>query len=115
MQRCWISTLVGPHRCLSLVLTTGFVSFFPFSCPPTNTLGTYPYVTSSTCTAGGVCTGLGIPPKNIGPVHGVFKAYITRVGEGALPTELKDVSQEEREGGGGGGVVLAVQINLMLG
>ena len=61
-----------------------------------------------------MCTGLGIPPKNIGPVHGVFKAYITRVGEGALPTELKDVSQEEREGGGGG-VVLAVQINLMLG
>ncbi|KAL5463636.1 hypothetical protein EMCRGX_G032551 [Ephydatia muelleri] len=56
--------------------------------------GTYPYVTSSTCTAGGVCTGLGIPPKNIGPVHGVFKAYITRVGEGALPTELKDETGE---------------------
>ena len=49
--------------------------------------GTYPYVTSSNCTAGGVCTGLGIPPMNIGDVYGVAKAYCTRVGSGPFPTE----------------------------
>ncbi|XP_078001219.1 adenylosuccinate synthetase isozyme 2-like [Glandiceps talaboti] len=49
--------------------------------------GTYPYVTSSSCAVGGVCTGLGIPPSKVGEVYGVFKAYITRVGEGILPTE----------------------------
>ncbi|XP_078262600.1 adenylosuccinate synthetase isozyme 1 [Rhinoraja longicauda] len=49
--------------------------------------GTYPFVTSSNCTAGGVCTGLGIPPSYIGAVYGVFKAYTTRVGIGAFPTE----------------------------
>lgn len=49
--------------------------------------GTYPYVTSSNCTVGGVCTGLGIPPQNIGDVYGVVKAYSTRVGVGAFPTE----------------------------
>uniref|UniRef100_A0A3B4CTF0 Adenylosuccinate synthetase isozyme 1 n=1 Tax=Pygocentrus nattereri TaxID=42514 RepID=A0A3B4CTF0_PYGNA len=49
--------------------------------------GTYPFVTSSNCTVGGVCTGLGIPPTNIGDVYGVSKAYTTRVGIGAFPTE----------------------------
>jgi adenylosuccinate synthase len=50
--------------------------------------GTYPYVTSSNASIGGVCTGLGIPPKAIGAVLGVVKAYATRVGEGPFPTEL---------------------------
>ncbi|XP_073527549.1 adenylosuccinate synthetase isozyme 2 isoform X2 [Phyllobates terribilis] len=49
--------------------------------------GTYPFVTSSNCTVGGVCTGLGIPPQSIGDVYGVVKAYTTRVGIGAFPTE----------------------------
>jgi adenylosuccinate synthase len=50
--------------------------------------GTYPYVTSSTTTSGGICTGLGLPPSKIGGVIGVVKAYTTRVGEGPFPTEL---------------------------
>jgi adenylosuccinate synthase len=50
--------------------------------------GTYPFVTSSNATIGGVCTGLGIGPRLIGGVLGVAKAYTTRVGEGPLPTEL---------------------------
>jgi adenylosuccinate synthase len=50
--------------------------------------GTYPYVTSSSASIGGVCTGLGVPPRAIGGVLGVAKAYTTRVGEGPLPTEL---------------------------
>jgi len=50
--------------------------------------GTYPYVTSSNASIGGVCTGLGVPPKSIGAVLGVVKAYTTRVGEGPFPTEL---------------------------
>eukprot|EP00052_Salpingoeca_macrocollata_P016031 m.128489 g.128489 ORF g.128489 m.128489 type:complete len:460 (+) comp19897_c0_seq2:1245-2624(+) len=49
--------------------------------------GTYPYVTSSSCGVGGVCTGLGLPPSSIGEVYGVVKAYTTRVGDGAFPTE----------------------------
>lgn len=53
--------------------------------------GTYPFVTSSNCTVGGVCTGLGIPPLNIGDVFGVSKAYTTRVGIGAFPTEQLNV------------------------
>ncbi|XP_023221331.1 adenylosuccinate synthetase-like, partial [Centruroides sculpturatus] len=52
--------------------------------------GTYPYVTSSNCTVGGVCTGLGIPVRSIGEVYGVVKAYCTRVGDGPFPTELKN-------------------------
>ncbi len=52
--------------------------------------GTYPYVTSSNSTAGGVCTGLGIGPKSVHRILGVAKAYSTRVGEGPFPTELKD-------------------------
>lgn len=49
-------------------------------------------MTSSNCTVGGVCTGLGIPPQNIGDVYGVVKAYTTRVGIGAFPTEQINVS-----------------------
>jgi adenylosuccinate synthase len=50
--------------------------------------GTYPFVTSSNATVGGICTGLGVGPRAIGSVMGVVKAYTTRVGEGPLPTEL---------------------------
>ena len=50
--------------------------------------GTYPFVTSSNASVGGVCAGLGVPPRAIGGVLGVAKAYTTRVGEGPLPTEL---------------------------
>ncbi len=50
--------------------------------------GTYPYVTSSSTTSGGACTGLGIPPRNVKSVVGIAKAYTTRVGEGPFPTEL---------------------------
>ncbi len=49
--------------------------------------GTYPYVTSSNTTAGGACTGTGVPPHRMDRVLGVMKAYTTRVGEGSLPTE----------------------------
>ncbi|CAH1637863.1 unnamed protein product [Spodoptera littoralis] len=52
--------------------------------------GTYPYVTSSNCSIGGVCTGLGLSPRVIGDVLGVVKAYTTRVGDGPFPTELHD-------------------------
>ncbi|GBP17909.1 Adenylosuccinate synthetase [Eumeta japonica] len=52
--------------------------------------GTYPYVTSSNCSIGGVCTGLGLPPAVIGEVLGVVKAYTTRVGDGPFPVELHD-------------------------
>merc|ERR1711997_450773 len=50
--------------------------------------GTYPYVTSSNCTIGGVYTGLGLPNRAVNKVFGVVKAYTTRVGAGAFPTEL---------------------------
>lgn len=56
-----------------------------------NFIGTYPYVTSSNCSIGGVCTGLGLPPSAIGDVIGVVKAYTTRVGDGPFPTELLNV------------------------
>ena len=52
--------------------------------------GTYPFVTSSTTTAAGACTGLGIAPNTVGDVFGIFKAYTTRVGSGPFPTELFD-------------------------
>ncbi|OGI07445.1 MAG: adenylosuccinate synthase [Candidatus Margulisbacteria bacterium GWF2_35_9] len=52
--------------------------------------GTYPFVTSSSPTAGGACTGSGLGPKMIDDIIGVAKAYITRVGEGPFPTELDD-------------------------
>ena len=59
---------------------------------PSVSLGTYPFVTSSNCTVGGVSTGLGIPPRDISTVYGVMKAYSTRVGSGVMPTELLGVS-----------------------
>lgn len=52
--------------------------------------GTYPFVTSSTTTAAGACTGLGVSPNKIGDAFGIFKAYTTRVGSGPFPTELFD-------------------------
>jgi adenylosuccinate synthase len=62
--------------------------------------GTYPYVTSSNATIGGVLTGLGVGPKAIDAVLGVAKAYLTRVGEGPMPTELNDALGEQlRESG----------------
>ena len=62
--------------------------------------GTYPFVTSSNASVGGICTGLGVPPRAIGGVLGVAKAYTTRVGEGPLPTELSGALAERlRESG----------------
>src|SRR5881296_396109 len=55
--------------------------------------GTYPYVTSSNTTAGGACTGTGVPPHRVGRVVGVMKAYTTRVGEGPLPTEDRQLAE----------------------
>jgi adenylosuccinate synthase len=52
--------------------------------------GTFPYVTSSSTTIGGVCTGLGVPPQEIKTNIGIMKAYTTRVGGGPFPTELED-------------------------
>lgn len=57
--------------------------------------GSYPFVTSSNTTSAGACTGLGVAPKNIGSVIGIFKAYCTRVGGGPFPTELHDETGEE--------------------
>lgn len=56
--------------------------------------GTYPFVTSSSASAGGACTGTGIPPTRIHGVIGVSKAYCTRVGSGPFPTEAKDADGE---------------------
>jgi adenylosuccinate synthase len=68
--------------------------------------GTYPYVTSSNASIGGVCTGLGVPPKAIGRVLGVVKAYATRVGEGPFPTELSgEMGNRLRESGSEYGAV----------
>lgn len=53
--------------------------------------GSYPFVTSSNTTIGGVCTGLGISPSAISKVYGIFKAYCTRVGSGPFPTELFNI------------------------
>jgi adenylosuccinate synthase len=56
--------------------------------------GSYPFVTSSNTISAGACTGLGISPKTIGEVFGIFKAYCTRVGSGPFPTELNDETGE---------------------
>jgi adenylosuccinate synthase len=56
--------------------------------------GTYPFVTSSSATAGGACTGSGIPPTRVDKVIAIVKAYTTRVGEGPFPTELLDEDGE---------------------
>lgn len=66
--------------------------------------GSYPFVTSSNTMAAGACTGLGVAPRQIGDVFGIFKAYCTRVGSGPFPTELHDetgerIRQEGREFG----------------
>ncbi len=63
--------------------------------------GTYPFVTSSNCVAGGACTGAGVGPTLIDAVLGISKAYTTRVGEGPFPTELKgDLGEKLRKLGG---------------
>jgi adenylosuccinate synthase len=68
--------------------------------------GTYPYVTSSNASIGGVCTGLGVGPRAIDSVMGVVKAYTTRVGEGPLPTELfGEMGNRLRESGNEYGAV----------
>jgi adenylosuccinate synthase len=54
--------------------------------------GSYPFVTSSNTICAGACTGLGVAPRNIGEVFGIFKAYCTRVGSGPFPTELNDTT-----------------------
>jgi len=66
--------------------------------------GSYPFVTSSNTVTAGACTGLGVAPRHIGEVYGIFKAYSTRVGSGPFPTELMDeegelMRQEGREFG----------------
>ena len=61
--------------------------------------GTYPFVTSSNTTAGGACTGSGVPPHRMDRVVGVMKAYTTRVGEGALPTEDAGLARKLHEMG----------------
>lgn len=57
--------------------------------------GSYPFVTSSSTACAGTCIGLGVAPKHIGKVYGIFKAYCTRVGSGPFPTELMDETGEE--------------------
>ena len=57
--------------------------------------GSYPFVTSSSTTCAGVCTGMGVAPTKIGKVYGIFKAYCTRVGSGPFPTELFDETGEK--------------------
>lgn len=57
--------------------------------------GSYPFVTSSNTICAGACTGLGIAPRSIGEVYGIFKAYCTRVGSGPFPTELFDEVGDE--------------------
>ncbi len=63
--------------------------------------GTYPYVTSSNCTIGGALTGTGLPPRSLGEIVGVFKAYCTRVGNGPFMSELLgEAGDQLREAGG---------------
>lgn len=57
--------------------------------------GSYPFVTSSNTICAGACTGLGVAPRNIGEVYGIFKAYCTRVGSGPFPTELFDETGDQ--------------------
>jgi adenylosuccinate synthase len=57
--------------------------------------GSYPFVTSSNTICAGACTGLGVAPRRIGEVYGIFKAYCTRVGAGPFPTELFDITGED--------------------
>lgn len=63
--------------------------------------GTYPFVTSSPVSTGGICTGLGVPPQKISGVIGIAKAYCTRVGSGPFPTEIGgDAEETLRQKGG---------------
>ncbi|MCF7917846.1 adenylosuccinate synthase [Candidatus Gracilibacteria bacterium] len=63
--------------------------------------GTYPFVTSSSTGVGGICTGLGVPPKSISGIIGIAKAYTTRVGSGPFPSELDDqLGEQIRQAGG---------------
>ncbi len=62
--------------------------------------GTYPFLTSSNTTAGGLCTGTGLPPGTLREVHGVLKAFTTRVGAGPFPTEQTDETGEHLRGTG---------------
>jgi len=57
--------------------------------------GTFPYVTSSNCSSGGIASGLGVPGNKLNDITGIFKAYITRVGSGPFPTELFDEDGEK--------------------
>lgn len=63
--------------------------------------GSYPFVTSSSTMAAGVCSGLGVAPSRVGRVFGIFKAYCTRVGTGPFPTELFDEMGEQLRKNGG--------------
>ena len=77
--------------------------------------GTYPYVTSSNGTIGGVCTGLGVGPRAIDGVLGVTKAYATRVGDGPMPTELTDATGERlRQLGNEFGAVTALPLAVSI-
>lgn len=62
--------------------------------------GSYPFVTSSNTICAGACTGLGLAPKKIGKVFGIFKAYCTRVGMGPFPTELTDATGDKMRDAG---------------
>ena len=73
------------HNTYSLL--AGYLSLFLSHLP----LGAYPFVTSSNCTSGVACTGLGIPPRSVRAVFGAMKAYTTQLGSGVFPTELKNV------------------------
>ncbi|CAF3688395.1 unnamed protein product [Rotaria socialis] len=73
------SLIIESCRVIIIYLTH---KLFPFS-------GTYPYVTSSSCSIGGVCIGLGLAPKHIDEVYGVCMAYTVRLSNGIFPTELK--------------------------
>ena len=78
-------------------MQTAFITHKRILCEGANAImldldfGTYPYVTSSPTSIGGVCTGLGIPPQRIHKTIGVVKAYTTRVGAGPFPTEQLNV------------------------
>ena len=63
--------------------------------------GTYPYVTSSSTCAGGVCTGTGVGPRHLTEIIGISKAYVTRVGSGPFPTELFDTNGDRLRDAGG--------------
>ena len=87
-------------------MQTAFVTHKRILCEGANAImldldfGTYPFVTSSPTTIGGVCTGLGIPPQRIHKTIGVVKAYTTRVGAGPFPTEqLNEIGEHLQEVG----------------